>query len=335
MPKEFKNKINREISWLSFNERVLQEAQDASVPLLERIKFLGIYSSNLDEFFRVRVGTMKRLEKAGIKAKSLMGETPTEVLNEIQKVVIKQRKKFDSLFPKVKNELEKENIFIINEKQLSAEQEAFVQIYFEEEVRPTLVPLMLDTLPTFPYLNNQVIYLAIYLSKNRKPEAKTYALIELPTDVLPRFVVLPGIARKKYIIMLDDIIRYGLKDIFAIFDYDNFAAYTVKLTRDAELDIEDDVTKSIFEKISKSVKQRQWGQPVRFVYDHEMPPDLLDYIIKKNDLRNFDNIIPGGRYHNAKDFMSFPNVGSTRLGQKRYSFALSLPVVSSCHRSLA
>jgi len=300
--------INREISWLSFNDRVLQEAQDKSVPLLERIKFLGIYSSNLDEFFSVRVGTIKRMIDAGIKAKSILYGTPREILNEIQRIVIIQRDIFESTFNDINRELEKKRVYFVNEKELNQEQAQFTNDYFESEVRPRLVPIMLNYVPTFPYLKNQVIYLAIYLSRAMTGKKPLYSLIELPANILPRFLLLPDINRRKYVIMLDDIIRFGLKDVFATFEHDSIAAYTIKLTRDAELEIDDDVRKSFFEKISKSLKQRKLGQPVRFVYDREMPKDLLNFILKSLELTSFDNLIPGGKYHNARDFIKFPSL---------------------------
>jgi polyphosphate kinase len=314
------NYINREISWLSFNERVMQEAADRSVPLIDRLKFLGIYSSNLDEFFSVRIGTLRRIIKAGIKSKSFVGDRPHTVLKQVQTIVLRQRDLFDKIFNELLNDLENENIFIINEKELYPEHEAFLQNYFQMEVHPRLVPIMLNHQASFPYLRSAVVYLAIHLSSTVRKGDTAYALIEIPAKLLPRFVALPKLDGKKYIIMLDDIIRYGLKDIFDIFDFDSLGAYTIKLTRDAELDIDDDVTKSYFEKISQSLRQRQQGQPVRFVYDREMPEDLLQFILKKNRLEDFENLIPGGRYHNARDFMNFPKIGSAALTYKAKSF---------------
>jgi polyphosphate kinase len=309
--------MNREISWLSFNERVLQEAADPTVPLIERLKFLGIYSSNLDEFFRVRVGSLQRMIDAGIKSKTIFGGTPKKIHKEIHDKVVLLGDNFDNVFKKLQEELKKEKIFIIDEVQLNDEQEKFVQNYFEQQVRPRLVPIMLDSISDFPYLKNQVIYLAIKMSQELKSDDVKYALIEVPADILPRFIVLPKSEDKNFIIMLDDVIRFGLRQIFAIFEYDKFEAYTIKLTRDAEIDIEDDVTKSFFEKISKSVRKRKLGQPVRFVYDREMPEDLLEFILSRGSMKNFENLISGGRYHNAKDFMNFPNIGFKNLESKK------------------
>lgn len=303
--------INREISWLSFNKRVLQEAADPTVPLLERLKFLAIFSSNLDEFYRVRVATQKRMVSAGIR--DSMGVSPKKILNQILKEVIILRDQFDEIFTGVLNKLEPESIFMINETELSDDQKVFVQNYFNEKVRPRLVPLMLSEGRKFPYLENQVIYLAITLSKSTDPLHKGYALIELPTDTLPRFLVLPQVGKKHQLIMLDDVIRSGLADIFSILDYDTYSAYTIKLTRDAEFDIKEDITKSFYEQITKSIQDRQKGQIVRFVYDRKMPKHFREFLLKAMKLQDLDTIIPGGKYHNARDFISFPTLGLKKL----------------------
>lgn len=318
--------ISREISWLSFNARVLQEAADPQVPLIERIKFLGIFSSNLDEFFRVRVATLKRLTSLGKKAKKLIGHDPKEILEEIQEIVLKQQEKSDLIYLNILKELEKHKIFIVNENQLNEEQGEFVKSYFRQEVRPTLIPIMISHLPKFPDLKDQSIYLAICLLKRNHLRKAKYALIEVPTDVLPRFLILPESDGHKYIILLDDVIRYNLKDIFSIFHFDRFEAYTIKLTRDAELDIEDDVSESFIRKISKSLKLRKGGRPVRFIYDSQIPKELLEFLIKHIHLNKDDNLIPGGRYHNFKDFMNFPKIGSRSL---QY-----LPLIPLRHKDL-
>lgn len=310
--------INREISWLSFNERVLQEAADTSVPLLERLRFLGIFSSNMDEFFRVRVATLQRMEDLGKSAKKILGGSPRKVLDDIYGIVVKQQNEFEKIYQNIFNELKKENIHIINETQLNEEQRKIVKEYFQQEVRSALVPIMVGSLPEFPYLKDRAIYLAVLLSDSRKKEKSRYALIEVPTDILSRFFVLPEQDGKKYIILLDDIIRYGLKDIFYIFPYDTFSAYTVKITRDSELDIEGDFTESFMEKISKSLKQRKRGKPVRFNFDEQINTELLHFLLRKMHLKiGDDNIIPGQRYHNFRDFMQFPVLGKAHLMNKK------------------
>jgi polyphosphate kinase len=309
--------INRELSWLSFNDRVLQEAEDETVPLIERIKFLGIYSNNRDEFFRVRVATLKRLIKHQKKTEGLMGEHPKRLLDKIQKIVIEQQNKFERTYQSLIRKLEKQNVFIINEKKLSTEQLHFVKEYFREKVKPSLFPIMLDHSMSFPYLKDKSGYLIIKLGRNNKAKKSKYALIEIPTDVISRFVVLPREKQKNYIILLDDVIRVCLDDIFQNFEHDYIESYNIKLTRDAEMEIDNDVSKSLVEKLSKGLKERKKGQPVRLVYDGKIAPDILDFIMKKIKLRKEDNPIPGGRYHNFKDFISFPSIGSPELSYKR------------------
>jgi polyphosphate kinase len=301
----------RDISWLSFNERVLQEAADSEVPLIERIKFLGIFSSNGDEFFRVRVASLKRMTKFGAKAKKMYGYSAEETITKIQKIVLEQQERFEEIYQNILHDLEVNSIFIISEKQLSISQGRYVREYFRENVLPTLVPIMLDGLHTVPYMKDKTIYLLVTLIKKDAPKKIRHALIEIPTNVISRFVVLPK--EDKFIILLDDVIRYCLDDIFFSFDYDVAHAYTVKVTRDAELDIENDVTKSLVKKVAESVKRRKKGLPTRLVYDETMPDDVLNYILRKLKVKKDHNLQPGGRYHNFVDFINFPKIGSPAL----------------------
>jgi polyphosphate kinase len=305
--------INRELSWLSFNGRVLQEAADPLVPLIERLKFLGIFSNNMDEFYKVRVATIKRMIDLKLGNKNPEEERPEKLLAKILEKVIKLQQQFEKIYTELLIELEKQNIFIINEKQLNPEQVVFVKDFFVEKVQPALSPIMLRNLSRFPYLRDKSIYLITKLSKKTPKSLYEYALIELPTAVVPRFIELPQIDDKKYIILLDDVVRFNLSEIFAIFDYDIFEAYTIKLTRDAELDIDNDLSKSFLEKIQKGVSGRKKGQPVRFVYDQSMPRDILKYLKDELEFDQSDSMIPGGRYHNFKDFISFPKIGGPEL----------------------
>jgi polyphosphate kinase len=300
------NLINKEVSWLSFNERVLQEAANPSVPLIERIKFLGICSSNLDEFYRVRVATLTRISRLGKKAKKIIGDDPEKVLEEIRHISLKQHKQFDQIYENILKELAAHNIFILNETQLNEDQGKFVKSYFYNEVRPRLFPIMLDQIQTFPELKDRAIYLAVLLTNSKEKKKPASALIEIPSDVLPRFLVLPRVGQNRFVILLDDIIRFGLFEIFAIFKYDQSQAYTIKITRDAELDIEDDLSESYIRKIVKSLKQRKGANPVRFIHDSEMPEELRSQIFEKLNLRPEDTVIAGSRYHNNRDFISFP-----------------------------
>ncbi len=321
MPKNGKF-INREISWLSFNGRVLQEAADTTVPLIERLRFLGIFSNNQDEFFRVRIATLKRLLVLGKKAKETLHFKPKKILQEVHRIVLRQSKQFEAIYADIQKELIQHRIFIINEKQLTKGQSDFVKNYFNEHVRPALVPIMINQVKLFPYLKDKSIYLAVRLSVKAKPREKQYSIIEIPTDVVDRFLLLPSSNENQYVILLDDIIRHNLPDVFSFFPYDNVEAYTIKLTRDAELDLDNDISQSFLDKISKSVKARQKGNPVRFVYDAAMPKDLRDYIQVKMKLGKLDNLIPGGRYHNFKDFMRFPAIGGKHM---MYEKLKSLP----------
>lgn len=312
--------INREISWLSFNERVLQEAQDKqNVPLIERIRFLGIFSNNLDEFFKVRVATIKRMIDIQEGGQRVEGEKPKRLMNNIQKKVLKLQNKFETTFHSILVELERHDIFIINEKELNPIQEIFVRKYFKEKIMPVISPIMLNNIGSFPYLKDKSIYFAIKLLQTSKSGTQEFALIEIPSDVLPRFIELPSESDRKFIILLEDIIRFELEDIFAIFECDSADAWTIKLTRDAELDMDNDVSLSFLELMSKGVMGRKTGEPVRFVFDNRIAKDLLDFIIHQLHLDEESNLIPGGRYHNFKDFMSFPNVGSDDLEYEKIS----------------
>ena len=304
--------INREISWLSFNERVLQEAADKTVPLIERLKFLGIFSNNRDEFYRVRVATVKRLTKLGKKALAIYGEDPAELLARLQRKVIEQQNNFERIYQELKMELASKNVFIINEKQLSQTQKMFVNEFFGNELVGSLFPVMIDESKPFPYMKDKASYLYLKLEAIHSAAKNKYALIEIPSSV-SRFVILPQHGKKHYIILVDDVIRFNTDQIFEVFGYRTIGAYNVKLTRDAELDMDNDVSKSMIEKISKSVKARKQGQPVRFVYDSEMPEDMLRYIMKKLGMDKKDNAIPGGRYHNFKNFINFPDLGEREL----------------------
>ncbi len=313
--------INREISWLQFNERVLQEAADESVPLIERIRFLGIFSNNLDEFFKVRYATIKRIVEAGRGGKSVLGGIRAKVLLEqITEIVIEHQAESLQILASINAELEKENIFIINETQISEAQSKFIGGYFLHKVSPALVTIMISELDKFPSLKDSAAYLVIKLTmspeEQKLEDRVNYALIEIPSSV-DRFVILPNEDEKQYIIILDDLIRHSLKSIFSLFKFKEISAHMIKISRDAELDIDSDLSKSFIDKISKSVKQRSSGDPVRFVYDKSIDPKTLDFLKIKMGIDNNDSIIPGGRYHNRRDYMKFPSLGRSDLQYKK------------------
>lgn len=311
--------INREISWLYFNDRVLQEAADITVPLIDRVKFLAIFSSNLDEFYRVRVATLTRLANLNEKSKALLGYNPKKILNQIKTLVIKQEKKFNNLYENIiVKQLAEEKIFILNDKQLNVVRGAFVKKHFREKLLSTLVPIMLDDQMPMPELHDRAIYFFVKLTKGKKTRL---ALIELPGN-LSRFLILPETNQLKFIILVDDIIRYSLEDIFFIFEYDSMEAYSIQLTRDAELDLDKEVSEKFIDALAKSLQKRKKGKPMRLLYDADMPADMVSHLLIKYNL-SAENLIPGNRYHNFKDFINFPNVGGPELEYKRVR---SLPV---------
>ena len=303
--------IQRDISWLSFNARVLQEANDPSVPLRERIRFLGIFSNNTDEFFRVRVATLKRMVEFAEKRKRLnmhMEDNPQNILEQIHSIVLRQQTEFNRIWNGVLTELNDDNIFLLNEKQLSPEQELFVKKFFDEQVRSNVIPLIIENIPQMPYLRDKSIYLGVVMRKKDDAYQQKYSLIEIPVTAVGRFVLLPSAEGKQNIILLEDVIRFNLPIIFSYFGFDYFDANVFKITKDAEIDLDQDVSTTFVQKIEKGLKNRRKGKPVRFVYDKDMDAGLLEYLIRRLNLNNKSNIIPGGRIHNYRHFMDFPDV---------------------------
>ncbi len=323
--------INRELSWLQFNARVLQEAADKTVPLIERLRFLGIFSNNLDEFFKVRYATIKRIDLAGKGGKSVLGGIKAStLLEEITQIVIDQQSESLKILDSIHEELEEFNIFMINESQVPESQKNFLKNFFLQKVSPALVTIILNDLAELPRLKDSAAYLAVKMVMrepaaqneksrlvNRPMKEKKYVLIEIPRSI-ERFVVLPKEGEKQYVILLDDLIRYHLHSIFNIFEYESVAAHMLKITRDAELDIDSDLSKTFIEKISASVQDRIEGEPVRFVYDMNIEEDTLRYLMSKMEIDATDSIIPGGRYHNRRDYMNFPSLGIEELLYKAY-----------------
>ncbi len=307
--------INREITWLFFNNRVLQEAFNPEVPLLERLRFLGIYSNNMDEFYRVRVATLRRLEELNIRLQATK-EKPDVILKKIAKMTAAMQPKFEAAFDAIVEDLKRENISLLDETQLSPAQEEFVRCFYETQLLDSITPIILYKNTTFPELADDRIYLAVKLHSDFKPKDKLFALIEVPSAEFSRFLELPSNVECqacKSIILLDDVIRLCLSEIFKSLPYDMHEAYTVKITRDAEMDIESEFGESLVDKVSKGIKSRRFGEPLRFVYDEEMPTDLKNFILKKMEFKKTDAIIAGGRYHNFKDFIGFPSLGRTDL----------------------
>ena len=319
--------IDREKSWLAFNARVLQEAADENVPLLDRLRFLGIFSNNLDEFFRVRYAAIRRMTLEKIDTKPMLGDISAEqLLKDITEIVIEHQSESLRILNDIEKKLEKQGIYIINEKQINKDQEAFIKDFFIQKVSPELVTIMLNDLVEFPLIKDTSGYLAVKLVMNKNKSGLIsqlvhdkeirYAIIEIPKTI-NRFVVLPSNSDKQYIILLDDVIRYSLDHIFNIFDYESIDAHMIKITRDAQLEFDSDLSKSLIEKISYSVKERRVGEPVRFVYDQAIDKDTLEFFLNRMKIDSSDSIIPGGRYHNRRDYMDFPNLGRYDLLYKQ------------------
>ncbi|MCC9137177.1 polyphosphate kinase 1 [Pontibacter silvestris] len=300
--------INRELSWLAFNYRVLQEAKDKRVPLLERVKFMAIFSSNLDEYFKVRVATLKRLIKLKKKTRQKLSDDPTDTFEQVIQEVKRQQEEFGKVFREgILPDLHQANIHLLTEHDLNAEQGKWVQQYFEETLQPLLLPIILDDTETHLFLHDQTVYLAICLSEptdeNTKP-AKV-AMLEIPTKKLgSRFVKLPTVDGQRYVMFIDDVIRYCLPHLFPA--YNKFEAHAVKVSRDAELDIEEEVSGNMMAKIMRSLKKRENGYPARLLYDPETPQALLGAIMAHTGVTE-EELVEGSKYHNFRDFFGFPD----------------------------
>lgn len=303
--------IARDISWLSFNARVLQEANDNTVPLQERIRFLGIFSNNLDEFFRVRVATLKRMVEFVEKKKRTnieLIESPQLILDEIQRVVLRQQNEFNRIWQNILKELKQQNVTIVDDKQLNAVQKEFVKAYFDNEVRHSIIPLMIENLPQLPYLRDKSLYLAVVMGNKNDAYQQKFSLIEVPSRSVGRFVLLPSKPGSTTVMLLEDVIEFNLPIIFSHFKFNQFDAHVFKITKDAEIDLDQEVGMNFIDKISKGIKNRRKGKPVRFVYEKDMNPEMLEFLIKKLELTRKSSIIPGGHIHNFKHFMDFPDV---------------------------
>jgi len=303
--------VNRELSWLDFNRRVLQEAQDVSVPLIERIRFIGIFSNNLDEFYKVRYATVKRIAQMEAELPPVEIQKAEQLLQQItQKTRALQDESFTTI-KQLTEELKSEQIYVLDEHVLDAEHASFVHNYFDEKVSPSLITVIISEETRIPNTKGSDVFLGVKMTQ-ADTEKPLYALIQIPTH-LDRIVVLPARGDKKYIMLLDDLIRHQMQYIFSIFSPTSFSAHMVKFTRDAELDFDDDINKSYVDKIASSVRERVDGDPVRFVYDKNIAPDTLELLLEKFQIGSRDSIIPSGRYHNRRDYIKFPSLGRTDL----------------------
>ena len=315
--------INREITWLKFNARVLQEARDESVPLLERLRFLGIYSNNLDEFYKVRYATLLRAMELDSAAYNniIEGQSLKKLLNDIQEVVSLQQKTYDQTYTNIIKSLEGENIFFIDENEVNSDQAKYIiQLYQNKFSHTIAVYLWQPDIEEIPSFREDAYYLAVKMTKFTKNlglEVKQFAIIEVPTHLFSRFVVLPNEGDKRFFMMLEDVIRYNLDEIFDIFEYDKIEAHSIKASKDAELELDQDVQKSFMDRISRSVEGRRSGEPVRLVYDKAMAEDTLEYVKKIMHIDKYDSISPGSKYHNKKDFIGFPDLDRKDLNHQK------------------
>ena len=306
MPAEFNP---RDITWLAFNERVLQEAMDPKVPLHLRIRFLGIFSNNLDEFFRVRVAGLKRA--MDFKTKFITEsfyQPPSKILQTINEIVLRQQQDFDKTWKKIQVEMASENVFIRTTKNLTEDQKVFVRRYFDEIVESNVIPILLHENSSMPYLRDKSLYMGVAMRRGDFQYASNYAIIEIPSRAVGRFVLLPSENDEKNVMLLEDVIAFNLPHIFSYFGYDEFQAQCFKVTKDAEFDLDNDIKTTLAEKIEKGIKSRRNGKPTRFVFDREMDKALLEFLIRKLNLSKKDSIIPGGKIHNFRHFMDFPKV---------------------------
>ncbi|MEO6190820.1 MAG: polyphosphate kinase 1, partial [Saprospiraceae bacterium] len=317
--------IDRDLSWLSFNYRVLQEAKDPTVRLMERIKFFAIYSSNLGEFFRIRVAHHKNIEKLGKKTKSELDYDPKKLLKTLYSIVNKQLTEFNDLFDKeIIPQLAKENIFIYSHRELSKLQQVFLDTFFKENLLPFVQPVLLVGNRVKPFLNNSELYLTIILkAKDDTSNEQQYAIVKIPSDHLPRFITLPSPDESHHVILLDEIVRYSLKWLFP--GYHVIHSYSIKITRDAELYIEDEFSGDLLDKIKKGLLNRHIGPASRLVYDEAMPKEMLHYFLRLLEFKKTD-LTPEGRYHNNFDFFQFPDFKLKHLKNKLLKPLVYLPL---------
>ena len=303
--------INRELSWLDFNARVLQEASNKEVPILERLRFIGIFSNNLDEFFQVRYATVKRIADAKPSIKNNKDNIAAkQLLDKITSKVISLQSESSLILESIEKSLKEENIVFINEKEVPESHKEFLKDYFIQKISPALVTVILSNNKLHDFKDNKA-----FLITNIKLIEKDniYALVEIPRDI-SRFVVLPKKNDRQYIMLIDDIIRYHLDIIFSFFNYSHIEANMLKITRDAEFDIDDiDISKSYIKKIQEYVNKRKISNPVRLVYDKNISSSTLKYLIKKIKITSYDSLIPGGKYHHRSDYMNFPDLGRSDL----------------------
>ena len=304
--------LHRDVSWMYFNHRILQEAQKETVPLLERLSFLGIYSNNLDEFFRVRVASISRIAEYDDKNAREEYKEARALLKAINKLNNVYSKEYQETVENVTACLRKEGICLVNEKEIDAEQQAYVHDFFRRELNGHLAPIWLDSVKRFDDEADDCIYLAVKLSREGVKRSY-YALLPLPVSRVGRFVRLPDRDGRSYLMYLDDVVRCCLPLLFPGLHFDHYEAYSFKFTKDAEMEIDNDLRNGLLQKISKGVKSRRLGLPLRLIYDGAMPAGMLRRVMNKLDNERLDTALAGGKYQNHRDLMGFPDCGRKDL----------------------
>ena len=314
--------VERDLSWMYFNHRILQEAEKKEVPILERMSFLGIYSNNLDEFFRVRMASLNRLALSKDKNIKADRERAKKTIKDINHLNACYNKEFEKAVDDITEELEAKGIRLLHETELNEEQQLFIRRLYLEKLNGSTNPIWLSQVKEIGATGDDGIFLAIkrmeWHEDKKKPKVD-YALIAMPDKELGRFVRLPKSDGMENIMYLDDVIRYCLPMIFIGEGKATYEAYSFKFTKDAEMEMDNDLNSGVMQKVAKGVKSRKSGEPIRVIYDDSMPKELLKRIMSRLNIDTLDTIVSGGRYQNHKDLMAFPDCGRTDLKYPKWT----------------
>lgn len=312
--------IPRDISWLAFNGRVLQEAADPTVPLNERIKFLGIFSNNRDEFFRVRIASLKRMLRIESKLNMHPEKNPKKILEQINTLMTQQQEEFERVWKSIQRGLNRNKIYLRTGAQLTTNQKKFIREFYETEISPNIIPLMIENIKKFPTLRDKSIFLGVVMRKSYNRQDRKFAIIEVPVTAVGRFIEIPSKSTQHDIMLLEDAIIFNLPHIFRFLGYDEFQANIFKFTRDAELDIDTADTSSIVQQLQTGLKNRKKGIPVRFTYDEKMDPELLEYLTRRMGFGKQDAVSPAGAIHNFRHFIDFPSKVFKNVSKRKQPF---------------
>jgi len=309
--------VDRDISWMYFNHRILQEAQKENVPLLERLSFLGIYSNNLDEFFRVRMASLNRLMEADDKAIKRQHETIAQTIKTINKLNLTYSQEYADTISHVFDQLKDHGIRMVDETQLNDEQKAYLKSYFFDKLNGYTNPVWFSQIESIGALEDNRIYLLVKKTTEKSGKSEL-ALVKVPDREHGRFVRIPSSEGQADIMYLDDVVRFCLPLIFVGFKPSTFEAWSFKFTKDAEMEMDNDADYGVLQKIEKGVSSRRHGDPVRLIYDREMPKDVRKKLMSKLAMDKLDASLASSRYQNHKDLMSFPDCGHSELRYEKW-----------------